>query len=216
MRKRGLAFGCVVVAVAGCGGNGNQGFGVGGPTMCGQVSPCGGDPTGTWNLTTGCVTGVGIKDAESGTSGACPGESVGITAVSVSGTVTFNSDMTYTFTALTSQGTYSLSVPSSCLNGASCSTVAGSLEESGVFESASCSGSSGCSCTALQTPIVDSESGTYTISGDTLTTVPGTGSTTTLPFCVMGSTLHLLDTSTTSMGAMGQAVVDEDTIGLKQ
>jgi hypothetical protein len=30
----------------------------------------------------------------------------------------------------------------------------------------------------------------------------------------MGSTLHMLETST--MGAMGQAAIDEDTIGIKQ
>jgi hypothetical protein len=55
MGNRGFAFACVTVAVAGCGGgsgNGSQGFGVGGPTMCGQVSPCAGDLTGIWNLTT--------------------------------------------------------------------------------------------------------------------------------------------------------------------
>jgi hypothetical protein len=81
-----------------------------------------------------------------------------------------------------------------------------------------CTGSASCSCTALQTPVVDSESGTYTISGNTVTTVPSTGSTTTttVAYCVMGSPLHMLETSTMSMGAMGQAAIDEDTIGIKQ
>ena len=143
MGNRWFTSACVMAAVAGCGGgsgNGSQGFGVGGPTMCGQVSPCAGDLTGTWSFTTGCITAVGIKDAESGANGACPAESVGVTAASVSGTATFNSDMTYTFTALTSQATYSLDVPGSCLNGGSCSSVANSLTGSGVFESAAARG----------------------------------------------------------------------------
>jgi hypothetical protein len=32
----------------------------------------------------------------------------------------------------------------------------------------------------------------------------------------MGSTLHLIVTSMMSVGAMGQAAIDEDTIGIKE
>ena len=95
MPRAGFAFACFMVGVAGCGngtGNGSQGFGVGGAMMCGQVSPCGGDLTGTWNFAAACITAIGIKDLES----VCPGLSVDVTSASISGTATFNSDMTYT------------------------------------------------------------------------------------------------------------------------
>ena len=57
---------CLSLPVLGlaCGGSGGGGFNVGGPTSCGQVSPCGGDIVGSWAFTTGCITAVGIKDAD--------------------------------------------------------------------------------------------------------------------------------------------------------
>ena len=210
VRKTGFTFACIMVGIAGCSGasgNGGQGFGVGGAMMCGQVAPCGGDLTGTWNITAACVTAVGTKDLES----ACPGLGVDVTAVSISGTETFNSDMTYT-SMQTDKETISENVPGSCLNGRSCSTVESSLQQSGA--SASCTGSASCSCTVQKTS-VDSESGTYTVSGNTVTAVSSTGMTTTSSYCVMGSILHLIVTSTMSMGTMGQAAIDEDTIGIK-
>lgn len=217
MQKNRVVGACLAVVLAGCGGgSGSQGYGVGGTTMCGQVAACGGDVTGTWKMSSGCITAAGIKDAEGGSSSSCPGASVGVTSISISGTAIFNADMTYTFTALQEQATYSFNFPGSCLNGLSCSYIASSLESSGDFQSANCSGSSGCSCTAVGAANGDTETGTYTISGNMLTTTSSAGDVSTVPYCVMGSTLHMLDTSTMTMGAMGQAAIDEDTIGIKQ
>ena len=216
MLEKGVVLGVAVAVVAGCSsGSGGGAFNVGGATRCGQIEPCGGDLTGTWAFTTGCVTSLGFKEAVSGAASSCSGETVAVTGVSVSGTMTFNADGTYVASALSKQGTYSLNVPASCLNGTACSTVASSLEASGEFETASCSGVAGCACTAVQTPITVTESGSYTISGSTVTMASTTGSS-TVSYCVDGSTFHLLDTSTMSMGPMGQAAIDEDTIGLKQ
>ena len=184
--------------------------------MCGQVSACGGDLTGTWTITSGCLTSAGVKDAESGATGSCSGLTVAVTNISVSGTVTFNADMTYTFASLQEQSTLTLNAPASCVGSGSCSALASALESTGDVASATCSGTSGCSCTAMQTPQTETESGTYSVSGSTVTTVPSTGTASSTPFCVQGSVLHLLDTSTMSMGAMGQATIDEDTIGIKQ
>jgi hypothetical protein len=188
--------------------------------MCGDVQPCGGDLTGTWLFTSGCITSVGIKDAE-GTP-TCSGESIGVTQIAVSGTLTFKADMTYTATSLTQGATFSIYVPGSCnTSNVACSSLATALQSSG-FQSATCSGSGSCSCSGMQTSTV-SETGTYTVSGSTFTATPTgggtsmlTGSTGSASYCVQGTTLHAIVVSTMSMGSMGQAAIDEDTIGMKQ
>jgi hypothetical protein len=164
-------------------------------------------------VTRGCITGIGIKDAEAG--GTCTGESIAVTAINEFGTLVFNADMTYAFTGLSEQATYRVSVPQSCVGG-TCSDAALGLEATGVFESASCTGSSTCSCTAVQTPITDTESGTYMLIGNTLVTTSTAGQASTISYCVQGSYIHLIDTSTMSMGPMGLAAIDEDTIGVRQ
>jgi hypothetical protein len=215
---------CLVLVggmVLGCGSSGPSGFGVGGANMCGEVEPCGGDLTGAWMFTTTCITSVGIKDAEGGAS--CAGEAASVTAASSSGTLTFNSDMSYTATSLETQASYAFYFPSQCTNGLSCSSIATNLQSSSAVQSASCSGSSSCTCDVVQAPIGGSETGTYTVSGTTVTLTPTgggtsfvTGTTGGASYCVQGSTLHAIVTSTKSMGSMGQAAVDEDTIGIKQ
>jgi hypothetical protein len=202
------------VAGLGCGGgNGDGSFDVGGPTSCGLVQPCGGSPVGTWTVTTGCITGIGIKDATSGAT--CTGESLSVTNINESGILVFNADMTYSFVGLSEQASYHVNVPQSCVGG-TCSDAALALQGTGEFSSASCTGSSLCSCNAVQTPITDTENGTYTLAGNTIMTTSTTGGTSLLDYCVQGSYIHLIVTSTMSMGAMGQAAIDEDTIGLKQ
>jgi hypothetical protein len=211
----------VLGMVASCGGgsSGSGGFGLGGATMCGQVQPCGGDLTGTWLFTTGCITSVGIKDAEGTPS--CAGESIGVTQISVSGSITFNADMTYTASSLSQGATFSIGVPASCnASNVPCSSLATALRSSG-FQTATCTGSGSCSCSAMQTAAV-SETGTYTVSGSTFTATPTGGGTSMLTnggpesYCVQGTALHAITVSTMSMGTMGQAAIDEDTVGMKQ
>jgi hypothetical protein len=201
---------------SGCGsGGGSSGFNVGGPSMCGVVAPCGGDLVGTWTVTVGCVTAAGIQAAMGNTAG-CPGASLNVTNVSESGMLTFNADMTYSIAALTEQATYQLTLPVSCTAGGSCDTVTTALLNTGMFESVTCTGASTCGCTAVQAPIVATETGTYTTSATAVTTVPTTGASSVIPYCVQGTNIHLMATRSTPMGAMGQMVVEEDSVGQKQ
>ena len=206
------------LAVLGCGGDGGSGsgsgFNVGGPSSCGQVLPCGGDLTGTWAFDTACITAAGIADATSGAT--CPGESLAVTDVKVSGTATFNPDLTYAFDALSKQATYRLSVPQSCLGGATCDQVPASLLATGEFQSANCSGTSTCTCTVVQIPVIASESGTYTISGNTVLTTSDVGNPGSIDYCVQTNHFHITITQAMSMGMAGQATIIEDTVATKQ
>jgi hypothetical protein len=205
----------LVVSLAACGGGGDSGFAIGGSTMCGEVAPCGGDLAGTWVFGTGCLTAAGLKDAESGEVICSSGESISITSIDVSGSATFNADMTYTL-ALTEQAAARLSLSQSCLQGHTCGELQTALENTGDFASVSCSTSGACSCDATQPTNTAGESGTYTLSGSTVTTTSSTGVVSAIPYCVQGTEIHLLDTSTMNLGAMGLAAVDEDTVGTKQ
>jgi len=206
----------LVSLVLGCGGGGGgpSGFGVGGPSKCGQVLPCAGDLTGSWAFDTGCITAAGITEATAGTT--CPGETLGVTDVKVSGTATFNADMTYTLDALSQQATFVLTVPSGCVGGVGCPMVAVSILATGQFDSVNCTGTSTCTCTVVQTPVVANETGTYTVAGNTLTTTSDTGNVTSVDTCVQTPYLHMVLTQAMSMGAMGQATIIEDTVGTKQ
>jgi hypothetical protein len=184
---------------------------VGGPTSCGVVEPCGGNLVGTWTITTGCITGTGIKDAAAG--GTCSGERVQVTGVNESGILMFNADMTYSITSMSEQATYAFTFPDSCVGG-TCSDAAAALLSTGEYLTVSCTGTATCSCNALQTPQTNTESGTYTLAGTTLVTTSTTGKTTTVDYCVQGSYAHFIVMSTMSMGPMGQAAVDEDNVAV--
>ena len=209
---------CALWTLAGCGGKSTNTcggtFGVGGPSMCGQVAACGGDLTGTWNFGSGCVTCAGIQETLAGDG--CPGETAAVTGLKVAGSMTFNDDLSYSIAGLVEQGTYAIDIPSSCLRGASCDSAATELQQEGAFATATCTGSSTCDCTAAQSPAAGSDTGTYVVSGTTFTMTSVSGANTPVSYCVQGPILHLVASSTMSMGGTVQLVVEDDMIGLKQ
>src|SRR5262245_56084921 len=66
------------------------------PPTCGTVLPCGGDLIGTWKIIGGCL------GPSAGESLPCGG-TVQLLTLSYGGTMTFNADLTYTFTDLASE-----------------------------------------------------------------------------------------------------------------
>jgi len=187
-----LLLACVLISfsavAAGCGGDSGGNNIVGGPA-CG-VEPCGGDITGTWNATEMCVDKSVLMAAfVEGTMGACPGARLTTVNYPLSGTLTFNTDSTYAI-SLTLTASISISVPSSCINGASCADLTGNFTSDPNVQSATCTGTSTCTCTIMQMPDSTSESGTYSISGtNLLTTATGATTTDTIGYCAKGTTL---------------------------
>ncbi len=202
-----LTYGVVVlvaVATAGCGSDGDKGVGVGGETKCGEVVPCGGDPTGTWVLTSSCLTPAG--QTELNNSNDCAGGSINFTNIDVDGTFTFNADGTYTSTGLTQTASVRLVLPSSCIGGLSCDEAEAGLQSSPEFVSVSCSGSSTCTCNAALETAAQAETGQFTVTGNTLA-LSGSGGGGS--FCVEGTRLHLLSLSDTG-------IVTEDIVAVRQ
>ena len=187
---------------------------------CGQVEPCGGDVVGNWKFTGSCVNRMTVMDAVASDFSFCPTFTIGAVNLSTTGTATFGADMSYSVNA-TQSGSESFNLPASCLSGVSCAALSTAIQAAvgpgtGV-DSASCTGSGGCTCTMVLTPTATSETGTYATSGNTLTTTASDGTVSGQDYCVKGTSMHLVEVDTTmNMGPMGQATINSDIVLQKQ
>lgn len=132
----------------------------------------------------------------------CSGLAISGTDIDASGTVVYGADGRYQ-TNTTLSGSMTINVPASCLNQQgitfTCAQVQQSLQGNDTtgISSISCSGSNGCSCVAQLTPEIQTESGTYTISGSTVTHQISTGGSDSITYCVKGNTATLSSESST-------------------
>jgi len=195
------------------GTGGGAGGGGGSSAMTCSVQPCGGDVVGNWQATSSCFDSASLADQFAGS---CPGETVTNIHFVPSGTLMFGTSGSYT-AAVTMSATMDLNFPPSCLNGATCADV--NQAEQGIvgmggIDSVSCVGTSSCTCTMHLTVDVENSTGTYTTAGTQLTlTATSGGNGDNGPYCVQGSTLHLLGLDMT-MPMMGK--VQSDITFMKQ
>jgi hypothetical protein len=193
--RRGAGVLILAALSLGCGGCASDGGGgTVPPPGCGKVNPCGGDLIGTWKVLGGCSDALSSDSILT-----CPPNTPeDVVGLDYAGTVTFNSDMTYTTNFVgTSGGSYT--IPPSCLpGGVACADV---------FPG--CSGESICTCPAVgaYASIIAGAgaiagSGTYSIAGDELTFSPPTASILGITYCVQNGFLHL-ETNTTVMQSDG-------------
>jgi len=122
--------------------------------------------------------------------------------IDISGTVTYNADLTYSSNVHeTFTGTET--IPLSCLGFASCAAVVSDSPDSTL----TCTGTTTCTCQIGGSP-AGNESGTYSLSGTNLTMV-GPDDTTTNTYCVQNGQLHLMETSETSGAVIGDFVAQK-------
>ncbi len=178
---------------------------------CGKVAACGGDIVGTWTIAAACANA--SSSATSNTM--CPNESVQSTTLTASGTATFNSDLTYSVD-VTESLSETVIVPTSCLTVGTttitCDELStafgGALATDAGAPTATCTSSGGnCDCTISLTGLSTHETGTYTLSNDTVLTTTG-GTTSSGDYCVQGNTLHLVSSAMTMGGGMPAVATD--------
>lgn len=161
--------------------------GAGADGHCANVPPCGGDIAGTWKVTQSCVTAT--QDLGS----VCPGASAEV-SYAISGTIIYGSDRTYT-PALAATLTVHEHYPAGCMPfGLTCAQLEqAAADASAPVSSARCAmdASGTCNCDTTETGTVNNAPGTYSTSGDTLTSVQGS-TTSTAAYCVQAGTLHEL------------------------
>jgi hypothetical protein len=209
----------IVLLAAACGSSGGKGVGgaggglgaggAGGSDvaggMCPTMQPCGGIVAGTWAITGACIDftlDLGVT---------CPGlTSSGRTTNT--GSVTFNADLTYDET-FTVSGTLRYRYPSSCLSGRTCAEQQDTLLQAGsamaAFTSVACQSSGAeCDCEGVVAPVSRTESGTYSVEGEILTTVHGR-TTDRTRYCVAGDIMHQMpipDADTSTGGTIGGTI----------
>lgn len=199
-------------AGSGSGGSGGGGGGSGGAGSgsCGMVEPCGGDIVGTWNVTGECINSM-VLDPQ--TQAICAQAAISNISIAVSGTGSFNADLTYSMAEnVTLMVTWS--VPASCLTGETCDYFASMFQNQlPANVTFTCTGSSACSCTEVAAGTA-SDNGTYALTGSNISiTSAVSGATSSGGFCVQGSMLHLITLDATMNGGpMGGATINKDVI----
>jgi len=178
------------------------------------MTPCGGDPVGTWVVSSWCLTVSGELDlSELGLS--CSSAPVSC-SLDVVGTWTANPDGTYLDDTMTA-GDEQIELPASCLEisgtRTTCDRIGAPLAALG-YASVTCedTASGGCSCAAYVdqdggigvAPGYAATSGTYTISGPELTIIAGEQE---YSYCVSGATLTMTPQSTSRTGTLTGTVV---------
>ena len=201
-----------------CPGTGGSG---GVQASCSNVTPCGGDVVGTWNVTLSCLT-VGGELNLSWLGVDCSSAPV-TGSLQVSGTWTAYADGTYSDNTTTT-GTESLEMLDRCLRVEgtciTCSRISAPLSSVG-FTSVECVDNAtgdpgecglGCTCSATVdqagglgvAPMFPSATGTYTVAGGTLTITEGEQE---YSYCVSGTTLTVTPLSADTTGTLTGTVV---------
>ena len=183
-----------MMILSGCGGSGDSGG------TCGNTPACGGDIVGAWKITSACLS------PGAPTSAACQGTS-DIANIQLTGTVTYNADMTYTANT-TFSGSETVTLPLSCLtssnNQATCDQLGELFMGDPSNQTATCSGTTTCSCKIVFSNATSMTMGTYSTTAAGIETDTPTGGTPSQSdYCVKGKTLTLSPHADTGM--MGQA-----------
>jgi hypothetical protein len=206
---------CFAIGVVFLGCSSSSGSDAAGGT-CGKVAACGGDIVGTWNIVTACAN----ASSSSTSNTMCPNESLQSTSLTASGTATFNADMTYSVD-VTESLSETVIVPTSCLTVGTttitCDELStafgGALATDAGAPMATCTSSGGnCDCTISLSGLSTHETGTYTLSNNSVVTTPMGGTASSGDYCVQGNTLHLV--SSADMGG-GMPAVATDIVATK-
>ena len=199
------------VVGSGCGGGGGSA-----PPNCGREQPCGGDIVGSWAFAGACVN---VTAESQELAAGCPGASIGNVGVSLTGSLAFNADMTYTASNWHETFNFTETIPLSCAGGTGCSDLNQNVTDNsnGGTRSvhATCTGTTTCVCRFSGAMALASEISTYTITGTTID-MAGAATSMSTPYCVEQDRLHLIELSTTMTGAAGQALILSDIVAQKQ
>jgi hypothetical protein len=189
---------CSLVSL-GCSSDEKKKGGIGGPNKCGEVAPCGGDLVGNWSIEGACVDPDAIENQDLDSfKQICPKLSYE-TSYEASGTASFTAT-TYTLD-MDLNVTATVFVPKDCLMGLSCGELGLLFNQATGGDTGatiSCTGSSDCHC-AFVVPESQMETGSYTTSGTILTTTPTGGTADSTPYCVDGTTLHIITLASDAM-----------------
>ena len=162
-----------------CGGDGGS---------CSTPAACGGNIVGNWVVTSSCVQLMGTFS-----NSLCP-TATAVATLQYSGQVSYTATMTYNLNPSAS-GTETIDFPASCVT-TTCDQIAQALQASPPdgLTSIHCAPAAGggCTCAATLAPQSITQTGTYTLSGTTITTTSSTGADETDSYCAVGNHLDII------------------------
>ncbi|MEY4582748.1 MAG: hypothetical protein RL701_7451 [Pseudomonadota bacterium] len=171
-----------------CGGGDDDDASPTGPN-CAPVAMCGGDVVGEWSIASFCPDTSKVPDE---VKAICTTATLDYDEPTVSGTLSFKADKTFTQTASAS-GTGYIVLDKKCVEAAgNCTEAEGLINaNSGTNQKLSCKDSSGggCRCALHVSQSNKTDSGTYVVSGSKLTLDSGEKADST--FCVASDVLTL-------------------------
>jgi hypothetical protein len=207
----------LALGVSSCGSSGDGG-------SCGKVQPCGGDPTGTWDITLACLDSAIV--ASSFQDPQCPTATASLGQFTTTGVASFNADKSYSVTEMVS---ISLNVvlPPSCLAAidttATCAQVAQAILDADAasaspsFSTVSCVAVNGCRCSLAFAPMTMTDAGTWSTSGTNIDLMSTTSGNSSPPYCVAGNEIHVITLDMTMpMGPMGTVKIAGDLVATKR
>jgi len=201
---RGLGVACLATALFGaaCSSGGSTRGGNG--TACSSITPCGGDPVGTWALSSFCVVGGWQQLLDDMYTQPECSDVLASLDLDATGTLVTNADGTYTQEAHLEM-TMHMVYTRECIGALAgtevtdanlqdyCASMNAALSEpdpDSTVESGSCSvADSACRCTS-QGSDGTLDIGTYVVDGTTITATSADGDTNVIPFCVQGNELQ--------------------------
>jgi hypothetical protein len=144
-----------------------------------------------------------LVDASSSGFEDCPEADLDGTGIEFTGPATYSADGTYSV-SMTMQGSMTMSMPAKCLKDADTGVQVTCEQLNAVFmqqlpaqadapfTSVTCSGSGGCDCVIELVPRTTVETGTFVVSGNSVTTTSSQNEVTTDQFCVDAASLTLI------------------------
>jgi hypothetical protein len=174
---------------------------------CG-VAPCAGDVVGTWTASSVCIDPAPFEaDILGRVKASCPTVSLGDVSITPEGTLALAADKSFTG-SLVVNADVDVNYPAECLAGATCDEVAATLRTTvgtNGITSITCVGTGSCTCTTTQTIDIVKATGTWATSGTQLTFAGAPGGNG--PYCVQGSSLHMIGLDTTTMSTVVNDIV---------
>jgi hypothetical protein len=183
------AFITATLSIFGCGGSDDSSTGGSGKS-CEQVSACGGDITGNWKIVDFCPDTSAVPEA---ITQICESAKLEYDEPSISGTIAYKTDKTYTQTASAS-GTGYLVLDQACLKQGTvtltCKQIEDAINDKSKSKVACSAAGSGCRCGLGINQKADDE-GTFAVAGQNLSVTPKGGTKTDSAICVKADKAYL-------------------------
>ncbi len=148
-----------------------------------EVAACGGDIVGVWTVESSCGW-----EATPNFFDMCPGSTMTVTAGSLTGTRTFNADMTFTFDTETSLE-MDLALDSMTCYGVDCATFQAALANEGLSGTCTDAGGGMCEC-ALSVTTPNTTQGTWVTANNALVVTTEDGEA-FIEYCVTAERLDM-------------------------